>query len=101
MIWAGLRVLEADLNNPLSGRKLPVFSARVNERLTLSAFCKRGSVNVRFAPKATEVLRCRELTGCAINRSGYFTALGAKLDVRAASTALATGSFGNSPKIFR
>ena len=31
-----------------------------------SAFCKRGSVNVRFAPKATEVLRCRELTLCAI-----------------------------------
>jgi hypothetical protein len=30
-----------------------------------SAFCKRGSVNVRFAPKATEVLRCRELTKCA------------------------------------
>jgi hypothetical protein len=27
-----------------------------------SAFCKRGSVNVRFAPKATEVLHCRELT---------------------------------------
>src|ERR1700740_2301066 len=27
-----------------------------------SAFCKRGSLNVRFAPKATEVLRCRELT---------------------------------------
>src|SRR5262249_19582868 len=33
-----------------------------------SAFCKRGSVNVRFAPKATEVLRCRELTRCAISR---------------------------------
>jgi hypothetical protein len=31
-----------------------------------SAFCKRGSVNVRFAPKATEVLRCRESTECAI-----------------------------------
>ena len=30
-----------------------------------SAFCKRNSVNVRFAPKATEVLRCRELTRCA------------------------------------
>jgi hypothetical protein len=30
-----------------------------------SALCKRGSVNVRFAPKATEVLRCRELTRCA------------------------------------
>ena len=29
------------------------------------AFCNRGSVNVRFAPEATEVLRCRELTGCA------------------------------------
>jgi len=68
MIWAGLRVLEADLNNPLSGRKLPVFSARVNERLTLSAFCKRGLVNVRFAPKATEVLRCRKTSLCANKR---------------------------------
>src|SRR5262249_47687976 len=29
------------------------------------AFCKRGSVNVRFAPKAAEVLRCRELARCA------------------------------------
>jgi hypothetical protein len=29
-----------------------------------SAFRKSGSVNVRFAPKATEVLRCREWTGC-------------------------------------
>jgi hypothetical protein len=28
------------------------------------AFCYRGSVNARFAPKPTEVLRCRELTGC-------------------------------------
>jgi hypothetical protein len=26
-----------------------------------SPFCKRRSVNVRFAPKATEVMRCREL----------------------------------------
>jgi len=33
-----------------------------------SAFCKRGSVNVRFAPKAAEVLRCRELTRCAKRR---------------------------------
>jgi Putative undecaprenyl diphosphate synthase len=24
------------------------------------------AVNVRFAPNATEVLRCRELAGCAI-----------------------------------
>jgi hypothetical protein len=33
-----------------------------------SAFCKRSSLNVRFAPKATEVLRCRELTRCANRR---------------------------------
>src|SRR6516225_1195774 len=30
-----------------------------------SALCKRGSVNVRFAPKATKVLRCREASLCA------------------------------------
>ena len=30
-----------------------------------AAFCKRGSVNVRFAPKATEVLRCRKASLCA------------------------------------
>ena len=24
--------------------------------------CKRGSLNVRFAPKATEILRCRDMT---------------------------------------
>jgi len=33
-----------------------------------SAFYKRGSVNVRFAPKPAEVLRCRELTRCAMKR---------------------------------
>jgi len=33
-----------------------------------SAFCKRGSVNVRFAPKATEVLRCRKTSLCANKR---------------------------------
>ena len=32
-----------------------------------STAMKRGSVNVRFAPKATKVLRCRELTRCANN----------------------------------
>jgi hypothetical protein len=37
------------------------FGARTHK----SAFCKRGSVNVRFAPKATQVLHCRELTRCA------------------------------------
>ena len=30
-----------------------------------SAFCKRGLVNVRFALKATEVLRCRKASLCA------------------------------------
>ena len=32
-----------------------------------SAFCKRGSVNVRFAPKATQLLRCRKTSLCAIS----------------------------------
>src|SRR5262249_59075362 len=31
------------------------------------AFCKRGSVNVRLAPKATEVLRCRKASLCAMS----------------------------------
>src|SRR6516165_1750926 len=30
-----------------------------------SAPCKRGSVTVRFAPKATELLRCRKKSLCA------------------------------------
>src|SRR5262249_22576240 len=30
-----------------------------------SAPCKRGSVNVRFAPKATELLPCRHTPPCA------------------------------------
>src|SRR5262249_53405320 len=30
-----------------------------------SAPCKRGSVNVRFAPNATELLRCRKTSLCA------------------------------------
>ena len=40
-------------------------TGQADARTHKSAFCKRGSVNVRFAPKATEVLRCRELTRCA------------------------------------
>src|SRR5215475_11556961 len=47
------------------GLKSRIFGTRANGRLTLSAFYKRGSVNVRFAPKATQVLHCRELTRCA------------------------------------
>jgi hypothetical protein len=31
-------------------------------RLAIFGRSLRGSVNVRFAPKAAEVLRCRELT---------------------------------------
>src|SRR5215216_7655115 len=34
-------------------------------RVLINPRLQRGSVNVRFAPKATEVLRCRELTRCA------------------------------------
>jgi hypothetical protein len=37
-----------------------------------STFCKRGSVNVRFAPKATEVLRRRKASLCANKRSRQF-----------------------------
>jgi hypothetical protein len=38
-------------------------SSRIHQRLPFFASPSlRGSVNVRFAPKATEVLRCRELT---------------------------------------
>src|SRR5262245_26157438 len=37
----------------------------VGRVLINSLFCKRGSVNVRFAPKAAEVLRCREASLCA------------------------------------
>src|SRR5215831_9235793 len=33
-----------------------------------SAFCKRGSVNLRFTPKATDVMRCREAPLCAKTR---------------------------------
>src|SRR5262245_61483065 len=59
-----------------------------------SAFCKRGSVNVRFAPKATEVLRCRELTRCANNgHNAYQTLpplepLGASLTLRIGKIAI-------------
>jgi hypothetical protein len=41
-----------------NNRDLP--SRALINRLSVS-----GSVNVRFVPKATEVLRCRELTRCA------------------------------------
>jgi hypothetical protein len=34
-------------------------------RVLINWFCNRGSLNVRFAPKATELLRRRELTRCA------------------------------------
>jgi hypothetical protein len=40
---------------------------KARARTHKSAFRKRGSVNVRFAPKATEVLDCRELTRGAAN----------------------------------
>jgi hypothetical protein len=34
---------------------------------------KRGLVNVRFAPKAIEVLRCRELTKQTLIRGAYLS----------------------------
>src|SRR5262245_21323006 len=56
---------KSDLGIPCP-RKICQSSARA--RTHEFAFYKRGSVNVRFAPKATEVLRCRELTRCATKR---------------------------------
>src|SRR4029077_20431816 len=35
-------------------------------RFAHNVFCRRSAVNVRFAPKATELLRCRETSLCAI-----------------------------------
>src|SRR5262249_47110615 len=57
------------------------------------AFCKRGSVNVRLAPKATEVLRCCKASLCAMSGPTQCS----KLHLRSnASSARATSS-GESP----
>ena len=50
-----------------SGRCVIVASRSLG-RVPINWFCNRGSLNVRFAPKATELLRRRELTRCANNR---------------------------------
>src|SRR5262249_25447147 len=44
----------------------PHWSGKILARVLINPlFCKRSSIDVGFAPKATEVLHCRELTGCA------------------------------------
>ena len=60
----------AELRNELAAARAELERLRATQRdpdATLSAFCKRGLVNVRFAPKATELLRCREWTRCAVS----------------------------------
>jgi len=37
-------------------------------RVLIIRLCKRGSLNVRFAPEATELLRRHEMTRCANRR---------------------------------
>src|SRR5215510_10617012 len=52
----------------LMARRLPHSgdgAAKPSGRHREYAFCRGGSANVRFAPEATEVPRCRELTRCA------------------------------------
>ena len=39
-----------------------MLAARITLRVLINPVCKRGSLNVRFAPKATELLRRREMT---------------------------------------
>ena len=62
--------MDAMIGSGVGAADIPVSTHTRAKRATRacthkSAFCKRGLVNVRFAPKATEVLRCRELTRCA------------------------------------
>src|SRR5262249_1662419 len=55
-------LVELYVQNPHGQRARELFARACIHK---SAFYKRGSVNVRFAPKPAEVLRCRELTRCA------------------------------------
>jgi hypothetical protein len=53
-----LAAARAELQRLRAAQRDP--DATLNWCTRKSAFCKCGSVNVRFAPKPTEVLRCRE-----------------------------------------
>ena len=71
-----------------------------------SAFYKRGSVYVRFAPKATEVLRCRELTRCAVTGLTHCSKPGARLQrlfdhLVGRGQARSPGSRGRAQALFR
>src|SRR5262249_23285057 len=71
-----------------------------------SAFCKRGSVNVGFTPKAAEVLRCRELTRCAVTGLTHCSKPGARLQrlfdhLVGRGQARSPGSRGRAQALFR
>ena len=56
--------MDAMIGSGVGAADIPVSTHTRAKRVTSacthkSAFCKRGLVNVRFALKATEVLRCR------------------------------------------
>jgi hypothetical protein len=56
---------EGDAARPITASQPPGAHAKTRACTHKSAFYKRGSINVRFAPKATEVLRCRKASLCA------------------------------------
>jgi hypothetical protein len=57
----------AALLNRLDGDSSLVIASFLG-RVLINQFCTRGSLNFRFAPQATELPRCRELTRCANHR---------------------------------
>src|SRR6516165_8872427 len=66
--------MDAMIGSGVGAADIPVSTHTRAKRATSacthkSAFCKRDLVNVRFALKATEVLRCRKASLCA--RSGH------------------------------
>ena len=62
--------MDAMIGSGVGAADIPVSTHTRAKRVTSacthkSAFCKRDLVNVRFALKATEVLRCRKASLCA------------------------------------
>jgi hypothetical protein len=59
------------LTVPMSGRwrvRVEILISDFDATLNPIRFCQCGSLNVRFAPKATELLRRREMSRCANRR---------------------------------
>ena len=54
-------------------------------------FCKRGSLNARFAPEAIELLRRHEMTRCATSRHAQRSKIHAYSITSSARTSSAVG----------